>query len=355
MRCDRALEIDVAACLAGEREPSLDAFRAHYPECGDCAVEVRAWTAVHQALGAAHPEPARLLAFEDRPASLPPTVRRAVEAHLATCASCGEELRALRAAEAAGLARPAAAEAPFHPHVFRLRSRGHLLAGLRAVTWHPAFAYALVLLLLVPALRGARPAVDTPGGRLPAAAPVAQSPARELARETAAPAAAPREVPSRERARPAPPAEAAPDARPTAAAERRAARDEAVGPGIVAPPAAGAPAATAPATEAGAAPVAPTEGAPPPVVALRGGAASVAPARPRSGFVVLRVPLAARAQAGEVEVRVADERGRELRERRTSPGGLTLDVTIPSAWLVSGRYEVYLTGAATGWFEFVVP
>jgi hypothetical protein len=140
MACQRSREIDLPAFLAAPRDPEFDAFRLHYPRCAECAAEVRAWTELHEALAAPHPEPEQLARY----AALAPQERAAVERHVAGCPSCREELAQLAGFEPARLAAPAPTPA---------REGGGLrawLAGLGRIFWHPAFAYALLLLMAVP-------------------------------------------------------------------------------------------------------------------------------------------------------------------------------------------------------------
>jgi len=163
MTCRKASDIDLAAFLVDPEDPTLAEFRAHYPGCADCAAEVRAWTELHsslredgQAAEASHPSEESLLAFEDRPDSLPPQERSAIEHHLARCASCRDELAALRSFDFPALAAPGRA-----PHSGWKEAVGRAAAWLRGLVLHPAFAYALVLLLLVPTIMRELPARRT--------------------------------------------------------------------------------------------------------------------------------------------------------------------------------------------------
>lgn len=146
--CPRCLEIDVAQFLEHAAEPQWRDFREHYPRCPDCAAEVRAWTEVHAALSAdvsAHPDPELLWRFESRSAELSADQRGAVERHLRACPSCRDELAALARFDPAKRREPAKGLPG---------GLGSALAGwlerLRSLVWHPAFAYALVLLLVLP-------------------------------------------------------------------------------------------------------------------------------------------------------------------------------------------------------------
>jgi hypothetical protein len=226
MACQRSREIDLPAFLAAPRGEEFGEFRLHYPRCPECAAEVRAWTELHVALAASHPEPEQLARY----AALAPRERAAVDRHLAGCPSCREELAQLADFDPARLAVPAA-----RPD----REGGRLrawLAGLGRILWHPAFAYALLLLMAVPFAqqlareRAARPLAE----QLFAEAP--ERPARVATEEmeNAAPAGptalglARREPQSVEkRAAPAPPPARDSAATPAPPAPREG-RDEAV-------------------------------------------------------------------------------------------------------------------------------
>jgi hypothetical protein len=179
MGCRKAFEVDLPAFLAEARQPEFAEFREHYPRCPDCSAEVRAWTEVHLLLEAggpgadAHPAEELLLQFEEDREALPAVRRKSIEAHLAVCRSCKDELAALRAMdfsrfEAAvggterGPVAPEPAEWPAErrerapePRRGRRSALSRLLSGFRGLALHPAFAYALVLLvLLYPTLKG---------------------------------------------------------------------------------------------------------------------------------------------------------------------------------------------------------
>src|SRR5436190_10982549 len=157
MSCRRAFDLDLVDFVAGSARPEWAEFRAHYARCAECSAEVRAWTELHLLLQppAAHPAEELLLRFETERDRQPAAERRAVEEHLARCPSCKDELAALRRFDLASVEPRAAASLA-----------ASFAALLRRLVLHPAFAYAIVLLLLYPALEG----------RLP-------SPAREAARE----------------------------------------------------------------------------------------------------------------------------------------------------------------------------
>lgn len=286
MSCRRAYELDLPAFVIDPRDPAWDDFRAHYPRCADCAVEVATWSALQAALAERHPEPEDLLRWNDGPDALAADARASIARHLERCASCRDELRALGtfagssastpAAHAAGGALPAAVADgsdaarvahEHHPSASRpggRRAERHAFArpgsvsgaahgGTQAaddrpttrrgpvvrVLLHPGFAYAvLALVLLLPTVRAAldrdagRAAFDAASGgaadgaRRVASSPVAEQPPRL---QDVAPAAAPAE----QRTQPARPRseEPAANARPItdfARAQRDAGSDGAV-------------------------------------------------------------------------------------------------------------------------------
>jgi hypothetical protein len=150
--CREIQEIDLLAFLAEPRSAAFVAFREHYPICPECSAEVRTWTELHGllALGPsggddAHPVEELLLRFDENPAELAPSQRRVIERHLAACPSCRDELVALRGFQSSGFEQRAAPE----PAAWRGWIAG-LGAGVRGLVLHPAFAYALVLVLLYP-------------------------------------------------------------------------------------------------------------------------------------------------------------------------------------------------------------
>src|SRR5437879_9897498 len=182
MSCRRAFDLDLADFVAGSARPEWAEFRAHYARCAECSAEVRAWTELHLLLQApaAHPAEELLLRFETEPGRLPVDERRAVEEHLGRCPSCNDELAALRRFDFTAL-EPRAAAAPAPSPSFAER--------LRRLVLHPAFAYAIVLLLLYPALEGRLPSRGQQAARedrqavadRPAGAPAARQPERERA------------------------------------------------------------------------------------------------------------------------------------------------------------------------------
>lgn len=379
--CRRSVEIDLAEFLAHAAAPRWREFREHYPLCPQCAAEVRAWTEVHAALSAetsAHPDPELLGRFESRSPQLSAEQRAAVEGHLEVCASCRDELAAL---------------ARFDPAVFRQPARvrpkeeGSPLAAwlerLRSVVWHPAFAYALVLLLLLPILgrlreEGAAPMSRAVRERL-SFQPEEQHDRRllaekDLAEKTASGAAEFRSANESEKRlaagsgveRPAPRAESQLPARevvpPVPVAKRKALGDGdglwagsaapepslagegkgGVGSGGVAMPEV--PAAAAPAAaskeeaELGRALRGQRPDAAANVVDLEATGAISRAALRNGAEIVLRIrrpPALPADSTGWVRLRSADGT-RELRE--PIPAGPSVELRVPAAWLRSGSY-----------------
>ncbi len=173
MRCRKAFEIDLAAFIGDRGASEYAAFRAHYPQCANCSAEVRAWTELHEQLQSgrgrldvAHPSEELLLRFEEEPRGLPPDERQMLEQHLAECRPCRDELRALRSFDFTHL--QAAPAAP--------RRSTRLLAAAfarrtRSLVLHPAFAYGLALLLLLPTLVTHLPAFRSTSDRAKPTAP----------------------------------------------------------------------------------------------------------------------------------------------------------------------------------------
>ena len=332
MSCRRAFDLDLADFVASSARPEWAEFRAHYARCAECSAEVRAWTELHLLLQppAAHPAEELLLRFETEPGRLPAAERRAVEEHLARCPSCNDELAALRRFDFTALEpKVAASPAP------------SFAEWLRRLVLHPAFAYAIVLLLLYPALEGRLPSrgqqaaredrqavADRPAGK---SAPAA----RQKAQEPPAPANLARsENDAFMHARREPPA-AALGGRLQAGAEtapkQERLADEKVG---VESEAAAEKAESYRETRAATPEPA---GWKPLALSAPGAPADVAARDLGTGLVLtLTVPDAAR--SGAVEVRVLDARGgREMRER-FARAGERVAMRLPAAWLTPGTY-----------------
>jgi len=331
MSCRRAFEVDLADFVASSARPEWAEFRAHYARCAECSAEVRAWTELHLLLQppAAHPAEELLLRFETERDRLPAAERRLVEEHLARCPSCNDELAALRRFDFASL-EPRAAASP----------AASFAALLRRLVLHPAFAYAIALLLLYPALEG----------RLPSPARQAAREDRKAAIERLADESAPAEEVRRKPAEPAAPAN-------VARSEERLlarARKETEAPALRESGRAGAERDVASTTgadslaqekaerlygklDAAAEPAGwktlalSREGAPADVAARELGAGLV---------LTLRVPETARNTT--VEVRVLDAHGgREMRERFAGPAE-RVAMRLPAVWLTPGTYTAGL-------------
>lgn len=391
MSCRRAFEIDLAAFLASPRDAAWDDFRAHYPTCPACAAEVAAWTELETRLGAdAHPEPAVLLRWSEQPDALALDERRRLARHLDGCPSCAEELRALGRFDAAGLASAAAvtavaeaaprtyaAAAPKPPSPAPGRRRSPLRVVGR-VLWHPAFAWAAVMVLALTTLierhgdvavsgrrvgvvaKDAAPSAERKGA--PAKPEQAPPPAARLSERSEAPRGRAAEPAPAERAgrheaqddeREAP---ARPQAPASHAAKAKAARPAPEGDAAIAeaPPPPPAPSVAAPEPAPEAAPAPPRD----PAAATQGQLARQAPlggaAGPRpltvavqpgdpTSALYMTLPESARG-GGELEVRIAAVAGeRELRQRVTLGSTSRIAaMSVPSTWLVTGRYVVTL-------------
>ena len=340
MSCRRAFDLDLADFVAGSARPEWAEFRAHYARCAECSAEVRAWTELHLLLQppAAHPPEELLLRFETEPGRLPAAERSGVEEHLAHCPSCRDELGALRRFDFTALEPKGAAAPPARP-------RPSFAERLRRLVLHPAFAYAIVLLLLYPALEGRPPSRARQAAREDRQA-VAERPAgksapatRQKAQEPAAPAnlarseddalmRARKETPTpalggrlqaggeggAERAERLADEKARIESELLEKAERssetRAATPEPAGWKALALSAPGAPADVA--------------------------------ARDLGTGLVLMLTLPDAARSGAVEVRVLDARGeREMRER-FARAGERVAMRLPAAWLTPGTYTAEL-------------
>jgi hypothetical protein len=354
MSCRRASEIDLPGFLDDPQKPELAEFRAHYPRCAECAAELRAWSALREALREArgeapplHPEPEQLARYDEAPAALGAGERRALEAHLAGCAACRDELRALRAFDPGALA--AAAPAPRAAGPARKPAGAGWLAALRRLLWHPAFAYALVCALLLPTLyrqlafEARVPAAPTeakpgapPSDAEDRAARWAAEPAparRELERVATPPATAlraERKLEEIARSKAAAAARAEPAARPLAAPRLGGAGRAAEG-------------AASRASELDEAEAVSQ------VLRLQPGEIPLVSASAGALQLLLTLPRAPDTRA-EVEIRLLGPGARrELRERRTlAAGASSLSLEVPAGWLVAGRHEVELSALEGG-------
>jgi hypothetical protein len=157
MTCNRAFEVDLTSLLCDANAPELDSFRSHYPTCVTCAAEVRALTDVHRLLEAhgarrvTHPVEEELVAFQRDQHRLTAHARDRISAHLRECRTCADEVRTL-ASSALGPSLLASAGAVAPKTSLRTRML-EALDWMRRCALHPAFAYALVIALLIPTVR----------------------------------------------------------------------------------------------------------------------------------------------------------------------------------------------------------
>jgi hypothetical protein len=312
MTCEETLTLDLAEFLARGTAPEFAAFREHYPRCADCAAEVRAWTELHAALATpTHPSPETLLHYQDD--RLPRNDRGTVTRHLAACAPCRDELRALAAFD-----RDAKAAAPA-PAVVEERPRW--FHRLRPLVLHPAVAYGLVLaLLFYPALTNRSPAPPPSADRDDAAGTAA--PAAKLADR---PAAAPREEPATPPERRALQRLAA-EAPAAARAKTESAEREADAAGMDS---------RLDAASLRAESV---------VVPLGPDDEPRLKAATATDEVTLQMPVRPALRTGSLEIRVIHRATeRELRQRVTPAE--RVDVRVPRAWLEPGRYRVEVRSA----------
>lgn len=308
MTCQETLALDLAEFLARPTAPEFSAFRAHYPRCADCAAEVRAWTELHASLSATtHPSPDMLLRYEGR--GMADADRHRVAQHLATCAPCRDELRALAVFDRD--AAPAAARVTVsEPRRWSFR--------LPRLVLHPALAYGLVLaLLFYPALRSRFSETEL---TQTATRSGDRAPETKLA-DQAAPAAREERAALAKKAAPTQPATEPP------AAAGGSARHDTYQREIEA-------AAPRERLRALSSSVAGEERAAAAVEILPG---------PNAELKTLRIPLSAGLRnAAEVHVRVvALPSERELRER-VPVAGDRVEIQVPRVWLVPGRYRVEL-------------
>jgi hypothetical protein len=356
MACRRAFDLDLVACLLDRERPEWREFRDHYPRCPECAAEVRTWTELHTNPDPEHVEPTALLAFEDAPGTLGTNERRRISTHLEACASCRDELTMLRGTDVARLVRGDVRPA--------LPPRRWRIPSLRGVLVHPAFAYGLVLLLVLPA---AWPLVRDQVAPRPSAEQAVRAPAAGVAEEKAVPApageldavgtppfsddAGPRfedEAPSRELFRSdASPGAAAPrdDDRARVPAEPAAeTRQRGLGRADQAAPAASEPARaqTKRSATAKAAPALMEKEAGWPTVALDPRVDTVVSVTGPGLLVRMPIPTTA-LTAGLAEIRVRDPSGsREMREQHFGPPAHAAEIRLPAAWLTPGTYRVEL-------------
>ena len=318
MACRKAFDVDLVACLLDAGRPEWSEFREHYPRCPECAAEVRTWTELQASLAPAHPGPEDLIRFESRANDMPPEARKAIAAHIATCRSCRDELRALHAFD------PRALPANSPPAV---ASRRRWWRPVGRVVLHPvsAFAYGLAVALAFPLAaprlrplfervsnasraRDGAPVVTQPAARpATSAPPLAYAPPLATVADTAT---ARLEVEDgARRDAPAAPAEARAMAKsaavPARTREEAAASDE--WPVVV----------LTPEREV--------------LVHLRANGVVLRLAPPRSQPAL---------PTGLAWLRVRDEAGRrELREQQFGTPGSSAEIRVPAAWLDPGSYR----------------
>jgi len=344
MSCRRAFDLDLVACLLDRDRPEWRAFRDHYPHCPECAAEVRTWTELHEELAPSHVAPGELLAYEDAPGTLAAAERRRIGAHLEGCPPCRDELATLRATDVSAFVRATP------PPAKARRRRQFLWPSVRGVLAHPAFAYGLVMLLVLPAVWplvrdqvAPRPAAERP---LPAAGAVADEETAASSGPRPAPATASEDA-LREQDAPAGAVfrdgARADVAEPARVGEARTTRSET----------ANRPA--APAEQELAKARARTEeqafadgayatdaDASWPTVQLEPDVATVVSVTGQG--LVVRMPMPTTAvTAGLAEVRVRDRSGRrEIREQHFGPPAHAAAIRLPAAWLTPGTYHVDL-------------
>ncbi len=349
MTCRRAFDADLLAVVRGEDGDA--AFRAHYPSCPECSAEVAVWGELDAMLRAgapavaSHPEPEALLAFSDAPSTLASDARTTIERHLAACRVCADEVAAMRGFDAGQLGVAATGAAPASVGA-ESRARESHASWFGRFVWHPAVAYALVALLLVPLVRDqlSRVAVDrtTLEARREAPAP-APAPGAGLA-------AAPRQRPdARERD-----VEVLADADPASRAERpsapapmlakrkvesEVAMREQADPGPERAPAAGAPVTGLAASAEGEAPL---------VVEIGPRASAIVSAPALTRTVRLRVVPPADLGPGPVDATVRERDGQRELAMRVSDRADAIAIEIPAGWLVAGAYVVTLAPANGG-------
>ncbi len=355
MSCQRALEIDLLGFLDDPRSSEHATFRDHYPRCPWCAAEVRAWSELRQQLAGPasdpeHPAPERLARYAAGSEALTATDRAGLEAHLAACAPCRDELGGLRRFDPARWA----AAAPARPA--GQRGGASWFGALGRLLWHPAFAYALAGLLLVPAVyRTLRPAVVSEPAPVIAMAERASEPEGVLegvlaseGREAPAAKAKPAtQAPAAERLEhfatgraDAPLGEPpAPEEKPEAEALAQEARDLA---GLAAAPAETRKRAAADTVS----PAEPTLVLP--ELRLRAQGTTRVVAGVALAGLRLRLPLRL-PDTGPVVVRVVEIQGdREVRQRSfAAPSMATLPLALPPGWLRPGSYRVELRVGST--------
>jgi len=116
MSCGQSETIDVEDFLTDRGAPEHASFRAHFPDCADCAAAVARWSALDVALrepppeagldDTSHPDPDLLERFASSPSALGDQAMT-IQAHVDRCPMCRTEITLLERFEPATLAAAA--------------------------------------------------------------------------------------------------------------------------------------------------------------------------------------------------------------------------------------------------------
>jgi hypothetical protein len=172
--CRRSADIDFPAFLIEPHDATWEEFRHHYSQCPDCTAEVARWARLEWALrtmdqsnAAGHPSEEQLAQFQRCPHLLSAEARHRIEQHLKGCPACKEEMTFVDSFDfsllqegpnvaKAATSQPVKVAAPTPRASFGMRIESiitGLFDTLRSLVLHPAFAYAVVLVLCIPAVR----------------------------------------------------------------------------------------------------------------------------------------------------------------------------------------------------------
>jgi hypothetical protein len=153
--CNRTSAADIAAYLDDPSAPRWRDLNEHAATCAACNAELAAWKCLRADLAVVdeHPSEEQLLAYAETRKSLAPDELNALAHHLAECASCRDEIVVLESVRI---------EPPPQPRMHREPAkRASFAALIGRILWHPAFAYAVVVALLVQVFTGLdRPVSD---------------------------------------------------------------------------------------------------------------------------------------------------------------------------------------------------
>jgi len=166
-RCQRASEVDLVAFLDAPRSPEWEEFQAHTEQCAECGRAVAELGQVQEGLRTLgksglldHPSETRLMTYWRSPQRLPEAERRSIQEHLSNCRECIGDLASVEGfavQRARGEQADASVAKVASDTATGARVRQSLVAGLARriprVVLHPAFGYAVALLLAIPALR----------------------------------------------------------------------------------------------------------------------------------------------------------------------------------------------------------